>query len=102
MYINDSNLFIEISNITNALVVINARLKQKIEDGVWQMANDAVEDDEKWEWDIDMLNEIMAFIKKEHPEMTYKDEISPQKIMMNQVGEFFRLLNILGKNPLTR
>jgi hypothetical protein len=102
MYINDSNLQIEISNITNALILANVSLKQKIEDGVWQPAEESLMDNEKWEWDIDLLNEVMAFIKAEHPEMTYADETSPQKIMMNHVGEFFRLMKLLGENPLTR
>lgn len=102
MYINDSNLQIEIKNITNALVLTNASLKQKIADGVWQTADESLMDNEKWEWDMDMLQEIMAFIKKEHPEMNYSDESSPQKIMMNHLTEFFSLMNKFDENPLTR
>ena len=102
MYINDSNLFIEISNITNSLVIINASLKQKIAEGVWEPVEYSIDDDEKWEWDIDLVNEIMLFIKTEHPEITYEDITSPQRIMMEHVGEFFRLMSLLGKNPFTR
>lgn len=102
MYINDSNLKIEIRNITNALVLTNASLKQKIADGLWQPAEESLMDNEKWEWDLDLLNEIMAFIKTEHPEITYADETSPERIMMNHVAEFFTLIKKLGDNPITR
>lgn len=102
MYINDSNLQIEIKNVTNALVLTNANLRQKIANGVWQPAEESLMDNEKWEWDFDLLTEIMTFIKEEHLEMTYADETSPQKIMMNHVGEFFSLMKKLGENPLTR
>jgi hypothetical protein len=95
MYINDSNLQIEIRNMTNTLVMTNVRIQQDIDDEKWLAPLEAIKVEEYWEWDINLLNEIMVFIKAEQLENTFEDETSPQKILMNHVGEFFRLLSKL-------
>src|ERR1035438_10169117 len=92
MYITESNLQIEIKNMTNILVMIKVRLQEEIDNKLWQTARETMEDERWWEWNMPLLNEMMEFIKTNHPEQQFADMESPERILMEHVGEFFRLL----------
>ena len=104
MYINHSNLQIEITNITNTLVMTNSKLQAKIDNGQWMDVLEEANDQELWEFNLPLVNEIMDFMKEENIDEEYIAG-TPQRIMIDQIGEFFRLMLLLsnkGKMPETK
>ena len=94
MEINHTNVEVEINKMTTSLIMINYKLKERIEKKQWIDVIAAIEEEGLFDFDIGHFNEIEAYLKKDG--LSEYPKGSTAANMLDQAFQFFENLAILN------